>query len=53
MYKIIFTEDKYVVLKAMMPNVNMIEEGIDKFIKHDKTEESRDYVVLKVYLKPE
>ena len=34
-------------------HVNMIEEGTDKFIKHDKTEESRDYVVLKIYLKPE
>ena len=33
--------------------VNLIEEGIDKFIKHDKTEESREYIVLKIYLKPE
>lgn len=34
-------------------HVSLLEEGVDKIIKQDKTEESKDYIVIKVYLKPE
>lgn len=34
-------------------HVNLIEEGTDKFIQNDKSEVSKDYVILKIYLTEE
>lgn len=31
----------------------LLEEGADKIIKHDKSEEEKEYIVVKIYLKTE
>ena len=33
--------------------VNLVEEGTDKFIQQDKSEVSKDYIIVKIYLTEE
>ena len=34
-------------------HINLLEEGVDKIIKQDKSEELKDYIIVKIYLKSE
>jgi hypothetical protein len=34
-------------------HICLLEEGVDNIIKNDKSEQQKDYIIIKVYLKPE
>lgn len=49
-YDIWFTKLDFI---NRIQHINLLEEGVDKFIKQDKSEELKDYIIVKIYLKSE